>query len=140
MKSAPASTERTGRERITWGRPGRVPFSSASTGGEVAPATATVQPSQLIPANQKAYTLLSGPFNGSSCCSSCGPGRPTSADGVRPLGSVLIGAAGAVRVFASLVEVSIAIDHTPSSCTGCTCMYSHDLYMYTTYTTSIVFC
>src|SRR5712691_4947235 len=90
--------------------PGREPVSSASTEGAVAPATAMVQPSQLIPANQKAYTLLSGPFRGSSCRSACGSGRPTSVDGDRPLRSALTGAAGATILSASLVVVSIAID------------------------------
>src|SRR2546423_8002102 len=137
MKSSPASTESTGWERITCGKPGRVPVSSASTGGEVAPATAIVQPSQLIPASQKAYTLLSGPFSGSCCRSSCGSGRPTSAAGARPLGSALSGAAGAVMELASWVEVSIAIDRALSSSTECTCTYLHGLYMCITYTNSI---
>src|SRR5262245_56924041 len=60
-KSAPASTESTGWCRMTFGIAGTVPASNPSIPGFVAPATAIVQPSQLMPASQYTWIVLSGP-------------------------------------------------------------------------------
>src|SRR6266516_1881205 len=61
MNSSPDSTERTLWWRTTRGTPGIVPESKSSTEGAVAPTAAIEQPSQLIPASQKACTTLMGP-------------------------------------------------------------------------------
>src|SRR5437588_2989209 len=61
MNSAPAPIESTGWCRTTFGMPGIVPANSSSTDGLVAPETAIVQPSQLIPASQNTWSSSSGP-------------------------------------------------------------------------------
>src|SRR5215204_1855809 len=77
MKSPPAEIDSTGWCRTTLGRPGIVPASNSSTDGDVAPVTATEQPSQLIPATQNTWTTPSGP-------SSLPPRPPTPPTGSMP--------------------------------------------------------
>src|SRR5215467_5947129 len=63
MNSFPAVTERTGWCRITLGRPGIAAVRSCSTLGFCAPTAAIEQPSQLMPASQKAWTSVIGPLS-----------------------------------------------------------------------------
>ncbi len=72
---------RTAWCNTTRGTPGCAPKTRLSTDGMVAPVTATLQPSQLMPANQNACTFSSGPKRvdpvaaetGSSICSVMAP-------------------------------------------------------------------
>src|SRR6516162_9649859 len=63
MNSFPAVTESTGWCRITFGRPGIAAVRSCSTLGFCAPTAAIEQPSQLMPASQKAWTSVIGPLS-----------------------------------------------------------------------------
>src|SRR5262252_9026882 len=63
MNSFPAVIESTGWCRITFGRPGIAAVRSCSTLGFCAPTAAIEQPSQLIPASQKAWTSVIGPLS-----------------------------------------------------------------------------
>src|SRR6516164_7892849 len=63
MNSFPAVTERTGWCRITLGRPGIAAVRSCSTLGFCAPTAAIEQPSQLMPASQKAWASVIGPLS-----------------------------------------------------------------------------
>ena len=59
-KSAPASTDRPD-DAAAFGIAGTVPSNRPSMPGLVAPATAMVHPSQLMPASQYTWMFLSGP-------------------------------------------------------------------------------